>query len=465
MAVTTVVTAVPPTIVELVQQGLLERSFHDGLFPALLYRNEAQMEEWVANTGTEIFMTRPGLLAPVTTPLAGGDPIPQTVNFEQWVMRLLRYGSTIDTDVPTSVLANSNLFLRNVHQLGLQAGQSMNRIPRNYLYKRYLGGQTNLIAAAASTDTTIRVASINGFIEVVIKGVNVAPRTVSSSTPQTITIAGVAGTLSVIGFDADDPNDLDGPGTLQLSAAVGGSGAAIRAAVLAADRPLVIRVGGGNSVDAIGVGDILTMQDIRMAIGRLRNQNVLPHESGDYNGHINTDANNQVFADPAWQRLFTSMPDSEQFQNAFIGRMSRTTFYENNENPDSLNSGTNTSTGTNSVYSADIGAETVNKDGVRIGRVILTGRGCLVERRLDERLYTTEAGISGKEGEFTITNNGVEVQTEGVRLLLRAPINRLMDKVAASWSITTGFAVPSDISSGGPQRHKRAIIIEHALES
>ena len=53
---------IPAAIQQLVQLGLLERAFHDGLFPALLYRGEAQWEPWEANTGTQIIMTRPGLL-------------------------------------------------------------------------------------------------------------------------------------------------------------------------------------------------------------------------------------------------------------------------------------------------------------------------------------------------------------------------------------------------------------------
>ena len=38
------VLGVPPQVLRLVQEGLLERSFHDGLFPALMYRGEAQEE-------------------------------------------------------------------------------------------------------------------------------------------------------------------------------------------------------------------------------------------------------------------------------------------------------------------------------------------------------------------------------------------------------------------------------------
>ena len=93
------VLGIPPQILNLVQDGLLERSFHDGLFPALQYRGEAQEEEWEANTGTEIFMSRPGLLAPITRPIAPGqDPQPQTVAYEQWAARLARYAGTINDE-------------------------------------------------------------------------------------------------------------------------------------------------------------------------------------------------------------------------------------------------------------------------------------------------------------------------------------------------------------------------------
>ena len=110
MAVTNIVTTVPPSVVELIQQGALERAFHDGLFPAMLFRAECQEEEWVANTGTEIFMSRPGLLAPVTTAIAAGqDPQPQTVNYEQWVARLARYGGTIDTQSFSNAARFSNV--------------------------------------------------------------------------------------------------------------------------------------------------------------------------------------------------------------------------------------------------------------------------------------------------------------------------------------------------------------------
>lgn len=458
------VLGVPPAVLQLVQSGLLERAFHDGLYPALLYRGEAVAEEWGANSGTEIFMSRPGLLTPVVTPLLPGvDPTPQTISYEQWVARLSRYAGTIDTHIPTSVVANSDLFLRNIHQLGLQAGQSLNRIPRNELFKAYLSGQTVSIAAAAAGATTIRVASLNGFTDVVITGTNVRPATVSAATPLAVTITGI-GVRNVIGYTADDPDDPWGPGSLQLSAALGGAGIAARIAVLSSQRPQIIRSGGGLSVDAIGAADTFALQDAINAVNRLRKSNVQPHEDGYYHAHISTDGNAQVFTDAAFQRLNTALPDHTYYQEAFIGTIAGISFFLNNESPDVNNAGARTSTGTNAFYSNNIGAETTNEAGINIGRIIVTGRGALAEKYLNESQYVTEAGITGKVGEFTVVNAGVEVQTERIRLILRAPLNRLQDQVAASWSITTAFAVPSDASSGSGERFKRAVCIEHCLD-
>jgi len=459
------VLGVPPAVLELVQEGLLERAFHDGLFPALLYRAEAQEEEWATNSGTEIFMSRPGLLAPVTRSLpAGHDPVPQTVAYEQWAARLERYAGTIDTHVPTSVVSNSDQFLRNIHQLGLQAGMSLNRIPRNALFKAYLSGQTCLTAATSSGDTYLRVASVNGFVDVVLKGQNVRPMPVSPSHPLAIVIEPSGANISrnVIGIDLDDPDDPYGPGTLHLNAAVGGV-VPVRAPVLASSRPYVLRAGGGDSVDAIGAADVFTLQDAINATNRLRKANVPPHPDGYYHAHINTDANSQVFSDTAFQRLNTALPDHVYYQEAFIGTIAGIAFFLNNESPDATNVGSLTETGNNALYGEDIGAEVVNENGVGIGRILITGRGALYEKWLNESAYVTEAGITGKTGEFQVVNAGVEVATERVRLILRAPLNRLQDQVAATWSITTSFPVPSDVTSGGPERYKRALIIEHAL--
>lgn len=460
-----VVLGVPPVVLRLVQEGLLERAFHDGLFPALMYRSEATEEKWEGNTGTEIFMSRPGLLAPQTKPMQPGiDPVPQAVTYEQWVAKLERYAGTIDTHIPTSAVANSDLFLRNIHQLGLQAGQSLNRIPRNTLFKAYLSGHTLTIDDANPGDLSIRVAAINGFTDVVIPGSQVRPALVSAATPLSIRIGVLGQDVNVIGFAPDNPDDLFGPGTLFLDAPIAGGGFPARTPVVSSQAPAIIRAGGGASIDAIGAADAFSLQLLINAVNRLRKNNVQPHEDGYYHVHVTTDGNSQIFTDAAFQRLNTSLPHGTIYQEAFIGTIAGASSFLNNEAPDHSNSGNRVATGANAFYSEDIGAETTNENGLNIGRIIVTGRGALIERYLDESAYVTEAGITGKIGEFTVVNSGIEVETKRIRLILRAPMNRLQDMVAASWSITTSFPVPSDVSSGGPERYKRAIVIEHVLD-
>jgi hypothetical protein len=455
----------PAATMNLIQQGLLERAFHDGLFPALQFRAEALQEEWDGATGQEIYQTRAGLLAPVTTPTTPGqDPVPQTVSYEQWVAQLNRYTGTIDTHLPTSATAAANLYLRNINQLGLQAGQSLNRIPRNALFKAYLSGHTVTIASGGAGATSIRVASLNGFTDVVVAGSQSRPAPVAPTNPLAVTITGVTGDRNVIGFVADNPADPYGPGTLVLSAALGGAGVAARAAVLSAARPQILRSGGGDSVDALGSSDVLTLQDIINAVSILRDNNVLPHDDGFFHAMLGPLSNAQIFQDSAWKTLHTACPDHITYKEAFLGTQAGTLFSQNTEVPNSRNTGAQTSTGSYAKYAADIGGEVINESNIKVGRVMITGKGCMYERWFDEKKnLVSEAGMSGKVGDFAVMNQGIAIFTEGIRLYLRAPMDRLGDVSAATWSCSTSFPVPSDVGSGGPERYKRAIILEHAL--
>lgn len=463
------VVGIPNSILQLQQSGLLERAFHDGLAPRQLFRGEAELDDWPEHAGTQMLFTRPGLLPAITTPLTPGvDPPAQAMSFEQWIMQLNRYGGSIPTHIPTSATANGDLFQRNIHGLGLQAGISMNRVCRNFLYQAYLSGQTAMIASGVSGDTTIRVAALNGFTDVVTTGANgsVRPVPVSATTPLSITIKNSGGDIvrNVTGFVPDNPNDTLGPGTLLLDATLGTS-VGNRTAVISASAPIIYRVGGGFSVDAISSSDVLQLQDIINACNALREFNNQPHEDGWFHSHLSPSANAQVFTDQVMQRLNTSRPDDAYYQEAFLGTtMGGAEHFMNTEVPNSGNSGTLTSTSTGGAfYASDIGAEVVNNTGVRIGRVIITAKGALQERYFDEKRYVTEAGVTGKIGEFGVMNNGIAIETLRTQLILRAPLNKTMDVVDATWTSSTAFAAPTDISSLGPQRYKRAIVIEHAL--
>jgi len=463
----------PATVTYLAQQGLLDRAFWEPMFPALQYRKEAEMEEWPANTGTQIFMTRQGLLNPATTPLTPGvDPTPKSLSYEQWSATLAQYGDAIDTYMPNATVQIANTFLANIKSLGLQAGQTLNRLSRNAMFVAYLSGHTLTIAPALSTDVSIHVASLNGFTDVVNVGTNVAPFPVSPQTPLAVQlgVGTTAITRNVIGFAADDPNVPLGPGVLFLSAAVGGSGLPYRTAVLSSARPKLIYSGGGSTVDSVTSSDLLQLQDIINASALLRQQNVMPHEDGFYHAHIDALGNAQVFADPVFQRLNTALPDGIRYAQGFIGHMSGILFFMNTESPVTTNVGNLIQTGNPSfgtgqaLLGQDIDAEIVNDSGIQIGNVIITGRGVMYERTLDESQFVTEAGTTGKIGEFSVINNGIAIETDKIRLVIRAPLDRLMQKVSAAWSISTSFPIPTDLTAqNGNMRYRRALCLRFAL--
>jgi hypothetical protein len=465
-----VILLVPPYMQELHQQGALERAFHDGLYPNLAYRAEALAEVVQANTGETLNQSRPGLLPPKTKPLVPGqDPQPSTVIYEQWTSVIQQYADTVDTNMPTSVTAAASLLMRNITQLGLGAGQTINRVARDALFQAYLSGNTVINVATASTDTQLHVSSVNGFTDVVVPGVNVAPKPVSAASPlsATLGIGSAAITVSVVGVVLDDPTDPVGPGTLLLAAAVGAIFAA-RSSLKSTYAPRIIRSGGGATVDAIGAADTITLQDCINAVALLRRANVQPHEDGYYHAHISPLANAQIFTDTVLQRLNTALPEGAMYSSGFIGHISGIMFFMNTESPDPLNSSNNgprVFTGPNfAQYSSEIGAETTNDNGIDIDRVIVTGKGALYERYLDESDYVTEAGTTGKLGSFDVINNGIKILTERIRLILRAPLDRLQQVTSSTWSITTCFPVPSDITGpSGPERFKRAVVIEHVL--
>lgn len=459
---------VPAVIGELAQRGLLDRCFWEPLLDALLYRSCAAFEEWPANTGTEITITRQGLLKPVTKPLPPGtDPTPKSLSYEQFSISLDQYSDALDTYMPNAATAVVNTFLANIKALGVQAGESVNLLARNAIFTPYLSGHTVLTSAAANTDTTVHVASVNGFEDVVILGKNVAPRPVSPQYPLQVTFKTGATAIvrNVVGFEPDDPNFSRGPGVLVLSAAVGGAGLPARAAVLSSARPKLIYAGGGNTIDSIGVGDILSLQDIINASAIMRSQNIKPHEEdGLFHAHISALANAQVFADPVFQRLNRGLIDGIRYKQGWLGELSGVGFWLNNASPTQENSGDLVQSGNNAYFADDIGSEIVNENGVQIGNILITGQGALVERGLDESAFLTEAGVNGKVGKFSVVNDGIALDTERVRLIISAPQDRLKQKVGAAWSISTGFAAPSDLTARhGGMRYRRAIVLRHAL--
>lgn len=462
MTVSLAALGIPAEITAIIQDRTLERVFHDSLFPRLLFRSEAIPEFWASNLGERMIFTRTGRIPVRTNPLTpGSDPTPSSYAIEQWEAEARQFGDTIDTHMPSSYVALAPLFQRNTVQLGLNAGETLNRLVRNALFKSYLGGSTVTIAAALAGALQLTVASLNGFQERLLNG---RPSPVSSTNALPITL-GVIGEPANTVVDATPLNPADpfGPGIITLGAPTVNP-IPLRASVLASTRSLITRVGGGATVDSLTGASVLTLQTIIDTVARMRAQLIPPTPDGFYHVHVTPEGEAQLFADNAFQRLHQSLPDSAAYRDLAIGQLVGCRFYRNTENPNQDNSGAlvDTSGGGGSAREAsEIGGEVLNQAGVPIKRALVIGGGAIYEKYLDEGKFISEAGATGKIGEFNITNNGVAVMTERIRFIVRAPLDRAQQVVSQTWTWSGDFPVPSDGLSGGAARFKRAAVIEH----
>lgn len=447
----------PDSLANLIQDRTLERIFHDALYPRLLFRSEAMPELWQANLGERMVFTRTGLIPVSTNPLTPGvDPQVASYAMEQWQAEARQFGNAIDTHMPTSYVTLAPLFLRNTVQLGLNAGETLNRLTRNRLFRAYLGGTTNIAVAALAGATQVEVSSINGFTETLL---NAAPTPVGPAAPLPVVIGAEA--VSVIGAVPANPLDPFGRGTLFLAAALVAP-AVLRAAVIAANRSRITRVGGGSTVDALGAGNIITMQDVINAVTRLRTAKIPACADGYYHVHLTPEGEAEIFADPVFQRLYQSLPESAAYRDLAIGQLLGCRFYRNTENPNPENSGALVASGSGAFVSGEVGADVLNAAGLTVRRALVVGGGSIYEKYLDESKYISEAGVTGKIGQFSVVNNGVQVMTQRIRYIMRAPLDRLQQVVGQAWSWSGDFAVPSDSLTGDTARFKRAVVIEHA---
>lgn len=436
--------------------------FHDALFPRLLFRGDAVPELWQANLGDRQIFTRAGLMPVVTDALVPGqDPLPASYSTEQWEAEARQLAGTIDTHMPTSLVTLASLFLRNTQQLGIQAAQSMNRLSRNALYRPYCEGEAMVDIAGASGGLTLHVSTLSGFTQLVQNG---RLSTVSAANPMPITFSSAEPANTVVGFVPDNAAVPYGPGLLMLGVALGGV-VAVRVGVFASTRARRLRVGGAATVDGITGSNIVTLDDVISAVTYLRSQNVPPHPDGKYHVHMPPAVEAQIFRDNHWQRLHQSLPDNAAYAELAIGTALGCNFYRNTECPDSSNvSRTISDAGGagGALLAPEIGAEIVNASSVAINRCLITGGGALYEKYIDEGQYITEAGVTGKIGQFSIVNGGVALMTRRIRYTLRSPLDRLQQVVSQSWSWTGDFPVPSDALSGNSARYKRCVVLESA---
>lgn len=453
---------------QVVQENLLERAFHDGLFPGSMFRGEATPVIWPSHSGDTQIFTGAGLIKPKMRPLVPGtDPTPSTYSMEQWTATLQQYSDSIDTHMPTSMVAIIDLFMRNAQQLGLSAAQSLNRIVRDRMYNAALSGWTvQTGGVVAGPVTSISVARLNGFTRArrptVTGAAPVRFEPVSSSNPLPIVVqTGTSSTVNVIGFTPDTAGDEIGPGTLLLDAGV--SALPARGYVYSYDRSEITRVGGGNKVDDLISTDILTLAAIRSAMVSFRKNNVPTHEDMRFHAHLDPVVEGQVYSDNEFQRLNISLPDYVIYREFAIGEMLGTIFFRNTECPtvETVEGGLTATYSQDDPFAGELYNTGVAATATaRINRVLFTAQDGIKEYYSDLNELITEAGVTGKVAEPRIVNNGIEVNADRVQLIIRGPLNRLQDVVSTSWKFIGDWPCRTDSATGSTARYKRFHTIE-----
>lgn len=452
------VVAFNPSLVSAIQDRTLVRVFRDALFPRLLYRGEAAPELWPVNLGANQTFNRTGLIRPSTRPIPQNqDPKPKGYEIEQWEANALQYGDAIDTHMPTSYVSLASTYLRNMHQLGLHAGQSLNRNVRDKVFNAYTAGNT-VVRANVGGGTSIPVVSVNGFSHKLLNG---RPTPVAPSNALAIIIiaGGTSSLRNVTGVTPDVGGDFIHGGVLTID--VAHAGLTARDIILAVNRSEVINSGGSVSIDGLTAADQFTLADVRLAVAKLRANNVPTHEDGTYHCHLDPISESQIFGDNEFQRLNQSLPDYIHYKEFAVAKLLGTTFYRNTEAP------LNATVDQDQEFGFTFAPEVFNTPAgggtpVEVHRPIFTGQGYLEEKYLDESKYISDAGTVGKIGEFAVVNNGIQVMTERIRLILRAPLDRLQQQTSAAWSFSGDWPIPTDeVTKSSPASFKRAIIVQH----
>jgi hypothetical protein len=412
---------VPAAIRAMMQNGLLDRVFQEALRPEFIFPAIADAEPWQGGLGDTKTFTRKGLLAPATTAITGSDTSAATYGIEQWSVTMDQYGQAIDTNMLTSAMALQSKFLADVQTLGINAGQSLNQIARNKLYSAYAGGRTWGTTTAGS-DTSMIVNSVTGFTHVLVNGV---PTAVSASTPLTVSIEGVANTVTGVNT---------GTNTLTLGTARADTAGDY---VVAANAPTTVRPTGDTAFDLSGA-NVATFAMFRSAVTRLRKMNV-PTIGGYYVAHIDPDTEAQLFSDSDFKQALQGRVDSPIYTDLSIGRFGGIDWVRNNECP--------------TIAGGSAGTVTVH-------RPIVLGAGALVAAPF-EGMGDLLAGTGVQDvPDIAMVDAAPGVQ---VARIVRPPQDRLQQTLSTSWSWVGDYGVPSDsLANSDAALFKRAVVLEHA---
>lgn len=460
-----------PEVRAIVQDHGLEKKFWDGLYPSNLYRKEAgQGERWQGMIGDAKTMTGNGLLPVKAKPIRpGGDATVQKYPREQWLARLEVYGVSQDTHLPTNSVAAASTLMSDIKAAGLSAGMTLNVCARNAIFRAGLSGWT-VCNGGNSSSTAVPVMRLNGFTRArnpnLAGGSVVGYEPVSTANPLDIEVyyGGAFHAVKVTGFSPVTAGDEFGPGTLTIDGSVS---LADRSAIRAVDRTAVVRVGGGDAVDAIGSGDKITLDAIRQALTNLENAKAPKFADGTYHFHMSPLQKQQLFADNETQLLFrgSELKPGTAYAEYEFGRVMGCTFYTNDQAPQVSTVGDFTGLSANysdddpfpgELYSSGIAT------GTPINRAVVIADGGFNEYYQDDP-FITEAGLQGiVKSASAINTDGIDVMVDRVLVFMRPPQDRVQSTVATTWRFIGDWVFRTDgaVPFGGKGRYKRLCVVE-----
>lgn len=433
----------PAAVQQIVQDGWLLRFFNDALFPALLYRRLYEGFETPLHLGQTFTFTKKGLLPPVQdalTPASNTDftsgLTPQQVGYEQYAVTMSQYAGTVPTNMLSSSISIVDLYKSAAQDLGLQAGQSLDIQARRRLSQAYRGGRTYLTAAATAS-TSIAVNDVNGFDFVYVNGVRTAT---SVTNPHPVTVD-ESGTPAVRNVTAVTPGSLNTdqdniPGTLTLSAAVT---SVIGDAVISDYAPFSIRPGGGSTSYDLTGSDIMTYNTLVSATSKLRSMAIPTHDDGFYHAILHPEQVAELFRDTAFQRIYDTHADSEEFQRGMVGVAGGVKIFESQLTPSGANPGISGS--------------------VEVKRAFVTGKELGYEAQ-----YAAIARWLDSTG-ASATGSVVYSPQAKVAMILRTPLDVLQQVLFNSWSFIGDWVMATDTLStigNSSAYYKRAVLVETA---
>lgn len=451
----------PAGLAAMLQTGMLEREFEEGLDSVLAYSREALVETIPVRIGETLTRTRTGRKTPITSSLAPGSNTgldnglsPSDASIEQYLFNMFQYADTTDVDLMSDETVIANNLIRQARNNGVQAQQSRERISRKSLFTAYLGGNSRVRTdLGAGSTTTCFVDDIRGFTTVLVNGV---PTPISGtntlSVQETSVSSGVNQTLTVTAATADGTNHSSVPdgisGSLTFTTAtqpVNGD------ALVASNAPKVLRPFGHLTTAQMLSSDTLTLGILQDAEAYLRDNGVPPMDDGTYHVGLDNTSMRQLFADQDFKILYAGRAQSEEYKMGDVIVLLGLTFIPTTE----------TYIQNANTYAGGSTATGASANTVRIRRPIVMGAEHLIR-----------GDFEGLEHWLARQNINVIADVtlvDGVAHVFRPPIDRLQQFCSLTWQWIGAFAVPSDITAttsiiptASNALFKRSVVVEHA---